>query len=169
MINRRLEKSFRDIFASKDNLASYKAYYIALCNWVIRNEKMFADALKKEEKLQTLLHLNLDDYEMSGAQENGILLTNEEERIGKIDFGKNECLLDVITDTLWDIITVPADIISDCCGQGDMRYVKIHYQEGDSEPGVECAECGRLLDKQGKEVVGIVKECFPAGEKDVKR
>ncbi len=165
-MNNKLLKSFRSIYQDKKNIQSFSVYYQALSNWVKNNQKTLGRELIYKYGLDILISLDLNSY-LIDPKKNELYLEQEEKRIGNINFSKVDGLLMVIRDTLWDMVTIRSD--SECCNckYGDMRYIKINYQDGDGKIVLECNVCGQAVNIDGSRLEEKIVNYLPATKTEV--
>lgn len=165
-MNSKLLKSFQSIYRDKNNIQSFSSYYQALSNWVRNNQKILGSELIHRNRLDILISLDLGNY-LIDPSDNELCLEQEEKRIGTINFSKVDGLLGTISDTLWDMVTIRSD--SECCRckYGDMRYIKINYQDGKGKIVLECKECGAAMNIDGSRLEEKIVNYLPATKIEV--
>ena len=160
----RLLNSFREIYADENNLSSYKNYYCALRTWVKKNANYFRDRLWKNERLMILLDLDVDKYLVDNP---GIIWAMEKGKICGMNFKRDEELLMIISDILWDMVTVFSDLNCSCCDDCNLRYVKMEAERGNTELLLECGTCGFVFHVDGSRYQGGIKTLYPASKKEI--
>lgn len=141
-MNDSLLNSFHEIYLDKNNLLSYKNYYNALRSWIKKNEKKLSSKLQYDSRLKMLIELNEDKYLVDDPE---FSLEMEEKRMRRVNFSKIDTMLMIICDTLWDMVTIRSEKNCPCCGDGDLRYIKVESNNGRSNNVLlECNVCGGL-------------------------
>ena len=162
-MNRELLKSFYEIFKRNDNFTTYKNYYNALCNWLRDNTNEISMELLTKNRLDILLSLDINEYATEEIKGNGLLLGKEKDRIGTLKYKQIEVLLAIVSDTLWDLVTISSSVTCKKCNYGDLRYVRI-----DSNKLVlECRDCGCLMNLDGDKIAEKNIRCIPARKSDI--
>ncbi len=164
-MNNNVLNSFRRIYRDKKNMQSFSAYYHALCNWVKNNPKKLGSELIHRNRLDILISLDLDKY-LVDSDTNELCLEKEENRIGK-DFSNLDGLLMVLSNTLWDMVTIRSDACCSRCKYGDLRYIKINDQDGNGKIVLECNECGYAMNLDGSNLEEKIVNYMPATKAEV--
>ena len=121
-MNARILKSFKSIFEDEKNLESYNNYYIALRDWIKNNKYLFSNELKNHIRLNTLIQLDINDYDLEKIGHINISLFNEKDRMTEINYKTTDDLLKEIDCVLWNMVAIEADFECDCI-DGDLRYI----------------------------------------------
>lgn len=158
-------KSFQSIYRDKKNMQSFSNYYQALCNWVKSNQKLIGSELICRNGLDVLISLDLDKY-LVDSNTNELCLEKEENRIGK-DISNLDGLLMVLSNTLWDMVTIRSDANCSRCKYGDLRYIKINDQDGNGKIVLECNECGHAMNLDGSNLEEKIVNYLPATKSEV--
>lgn len=157
--------SFEEIYLDQNNLLSYKNYYNALRLWVKNNEKNLAEKLQCDIRLKMLLDLNEDKYLVDDPE---ISLGMEKNRKSRVRFSKIDTILMFVSDTLWDMVTIRSDKNCPCCGDGDLRYIKVMPSDRNTEVLLECNICGRLVNINGSRYEGErIDSYYPACKEEI--
>lgn len=167
MRNNRLLKSFQSIYSDENNMKSFSNYYHALCNWVKSNQNYIGSELICRNGLDVLISLDLDNY-LVDSDTNGLCLENEENRVGR-NFSSLDGLLMVISNTLWDMVTIRSEAICIRCKYGDLRYIKINDQDGNGKIVLECNECGQAMNLDGSKLEEKIENYLPATKSEVEK
>lgn len=158
--------SFHEIYLDKNNLLSYKNYYNALRLWVKKNEKNLSSRLQYNSRLRMLLDLDEDKYLVDNPE---FSLEMEEKRKSRVGFSKIDTMLMVICDTLWDMVTIRSEKNCPCCGDGDLRYIKVLSNSArHNNVLLECNICGRLANFDGSRYEGRkIDNYYPACKEEI--
>ena len=165
-MNKKLLESFKKIYEQEENLKTYKAYYLALCNW-LKDNRSGVNSSFYSERINMLLSLDPDEYDINEDKGNGISLTNEKKRIGDGNFSRIEGLFAAIEETLWDMVTLSSDKECSNCHYGDLRYIKINPKSTNSRIILECSDCGRAMDLEGNMIDEKIDDYRPAMQKEL--
>lgn len=151
-MNNSMINSFYEIYSDKNNLSSYKNYYNALRLWVKKNENKLRSRLQHDYRLRMLIDLDVDKYLVDNPE---ILLEDEKKRMSRINFSNINTMLMIICDTMWDMVTIRSNKNCPCCGDGDLRYIRVSLNNGSHEAVLlECNICGRLANMDGSRYEG---------------
>lgn len=165
-MNDSMLNSFHEIYLDKKNLLSYKNYYNALRLWVKKNEKNLSSRLQYNGRLRMLLDLNDDKYLVDNPE---FSLEMEEKRKSRVNFSKIDTMLMMICDTLWDMVTIRSEKNCPCCGDGDLRYIKVSSNNAKhNNVLLECNICGRLANIDGSRYEGRkIDSYYPACKEEI--
>ena len=165
-MNARLLKSFKSIFEDEKNLESYNNYYIALRDWIKNNKYLFSNELKNHIRLNTLIQLDINDYDLEKIGHINISLVNEKDRMTEINYKTTDDLLKEIDSVLWNMVAIEADFECDCI-DGDLRYI-IDLEEN-NEILIKCNFCAQLYDIYGNKINRTIRKYKPATSLDIQR
>lgn len=165
-MNDSILNTFHEIYLDKYNLLSYKNNYNALRMWVKKNEKNLSSRLQYSSRLRMLLDLDEDKYLVDNP---GFYLDMEEKRKSRVGFSKIDTMLMVICDTLWDMVTIRSEKNCPCCGDGDLRYIKVLSSSAKhNKVLLECNICGRLANLDGSRYEGRkIDSYYPACKEEI--
>ena len=114
-----------------------------------------------------MLSLDVDNYTTEEIKGNGLILNKEKERIGNLEYKKDEGLLLTISDTLWDLVTISSSHACKNCIYGDLRYVIADSDKTNKKVLLECKDCGCILELDGNKYTGKITRYIPAKKTDI--
>lgn len=158
--------SLKSVF-TPDNLKDYKSYYCALRNWIIDNKEAFSEKSLLDNRLKEIISMPIDKIAFEDIMGNGMILLQEEKRIASRDYKSCDALLSVISDTLWDLITINSSVECGKCKYGDMRYVIVNYMDNKSIVVLECKTCGHVMKLDGSNFAETINSIIPATKTDI--
>lgn len=164
-MNARILKRFNNIFDDKKTLESYNNLYVALRDWIMNNNNFFSKELKNHMRLNMLIQLNVDDYDLEKIGRKNFPLFYAKERLTERNYKTTDDLLECIDNILWDMVAIEADIECDCI-DGDPRYI-INQEKENNEILIECNYCAQLYDVNGKKMDRTINKYKPATYLDI--
>lgn len=161
----RLLKEFRGIFDDY-NIQSPVDYCKALCLWVNKNKTIFGEELLGLNRLDILTSLDIEKY-VSNINLSEIDFDSERDRIRNINFKSMDGLLMYISETIFEMVTIPCSKECCYCICGNVRYIKINYKGCEGKVIVECQDCGNIMDINGKKITEKIQNYLPATKEEV--
>jgi hypothetical protein len=159
-----LNKSFRELFSTKETFFTYENYYSTLVAWIKSKEELKGE-IEKDDRLAVLLSFNPNNNIIETPD---ILLEMEKERLSSIEYESIENLLMGIRDTLWDLVTIYSDKDCPVCDDG-LRYVMVENDKTEGkELTLECDTCGWLEHLDGREWTGGIVKMYPVNSEEIK-
>lgn len=129
--------SYLKMLSEKNTLTSYSAYFLSITSWIKNNLSFITDEIIEKNRVDILLKLNVDDYLVDYSD---IILSAEKERFEKIKIRNIEELIMIISDTLWEMVTIKSKINCPNCLYDELRFLKVI---GKNEKIVlSCETCG---------------------------
>lgn len=122
---------------------------------IIESELALRNRLDILNTLDVLISLDLEKY-LLDSNDIGLYLDKEKERIGETNFKHIDDLLEVVSDTLLDMVTIYSDFECCNCKYGNMRYIKINDQDGNDKIVLECNACGQIMNTDGSVFEGEI-------------
>ena len=165
----KLLKEFRGIFEDY-NIQSPVDYYKALCLWVNKNKTIFGEESISFNRLDILTSLDIEKY-LSNINCNinlaEIDFDGEKDRIRNINFQTMDGLLMYISETMFEIVTIPCSKVCCYCICGNVRYIKINYNDCEGKVVAECQDCGNIMDINGKKITEKIQNWLPATKEEI--
>jgi len=158
--------SFKKLLNDTEIFHSNSTYFMALRNWLIDNLDSFDEELLIRNRLDSILNIDINDYMCNLIDHRPIVSPREVERIGKIEYDSIDGLLMVVSDTMWELLSISSDEACNNCGSISTRFVSV---VADTRPYlfIECCDCGMIMDLNGISIQGKVSHICPAKKTDI--
>lgn len=161
-----MTESLRELYEKEESLLSYKNYYAALISWIKTHLHLLSEAQIKQNRLDVLISLNPDKYVVSDP---GLNLKRECSRILSIPHSSVDTLLMVVSNTLWELVTIYSEVDCPNCICGGLYYVVAEDKERNiHELLLEC-ECGWTQSLNGEPWKKGIVQITPASIEDINK
>lgn len=153
-----------------NSMTSYTNYYMTIVSWLEENKQYIGEDVIREYNLPTLMKLDCKLY-VNEEEPDLPYLDSEINRLKDLVPNKVDILVMIISQLLWDMVTIRSKKECSNCQNGSVRIILARYKDTQKEQLViSCEQCGWAELPNGELLsAGVDLELIPANRLDLAR
>ena len=161
----KLWNDFKKLQYDENGFRSFVDYYLLLATWVRCNMKSFNASIIENSRIRFLVNIDPREYVV---EDPGISLDMEPRRLFSNRPKTVNVLIMLISDTLWDLVTIRSSKACPICVYDDLRYLIAENKLSKERRLIlECDSCGYVEFSDGTSWNGEIVDIFPVNKNEL--